>query len=259
MEGRGEGSQPHRSGGADRQVHAALYAISNEEARWPHRREEDGKIYESPLGVSFAHSESLHTTSWCPITEVSRVVQREREQELRSTNPGAKNEGGQTCQLVSPGSPEICILCGVRLGRGAVRSVAAKLSRWRDPRANWTVRRSPLSSEPSVGRVRIGVWVCCGEGVVEVDCFDVITYGKLRESVSYSFLKRVGGIITRNYISSIHGILVLDESKAVHELDLLDRTGAMGGEMGLNVSLGGYSKISIVTISDSGSMRGSCC
>lgn len=67
------------------------------------------------------------------------------------------------------------------------------------------------------------------------------------------------GIITRNYISGIHGILVLDESKAVHELDLLDCTGAMSGEMGLNVSLGGYDKISIVRISDSASMRGSCC
>lgn len=95
---------------------------------------------------------------------------------------GAKNEGGQTCQLVSPGSPDICILCGVRLGRGAVRSVAAKLSRWRDPRANWTVRRSPLSSEPSVWGVRIGVRGELWGGGCRVDCFDVITYGKLEES-----------------------------------------------------------------------------
>ena len=115
----------------------------------------------------------FHTTSCVSHLITGCLFQREREQELRSTNPGAKNEGGQTCQLVSPGSPEICILCGVRLGRGAVRSVAAKLSRWRDPRANWTVRRSPLSSVPSVWGVRIGVrGVCCGGGGCRVDCFD---------------------------------------------------------------------------------------
>lgn len=73
------------------------------------------------------------------------------------------------------------------------------------------------------------------------------------DRVSLAFCGGVGGIITRNHISSIHGILILDESKAVHELDLLDCTGAMSGEMGLNVSLGGYDKISIVTISDSAS------
>ncbi len=54
-----------------------------------------------------------------------------------------------TCQLVSPGSPEICIRYAVRLGRGAVRSGAAKVSRWRDPRANCTVKRSPIKSDPS--------------------------------------------------------------------------------------------------------------
>ena len=121
-----------------------------------------------PPRCDCAHRACFHTTSWVSHLITGCFVQREREQELRSTNPGAKNEGGQTCQLVSPGSPDICILCGVRLGRGAVRSLAAKLSRWRDPRANWTVRRSPLSSEPSVWGVRIGIRVCVvGREVVE--------------------------------------------------------------------------------------------
>jgi hypothetical protein len=61
-----------------------------------------------------------------------------------------------TCQLVS-GSPDICMRNIVRRGRGKlVRSEGpGKFSLWRGPRANCTVRRSPLKSVPSmIGRLK---------------------------------------------------------------------------------------------------------
>lgn len=45
--------------------------------------------------------------------------------------------------------------------------------------------------------------------------------------------------LTWNHVSSIQRILVLDKTEAVHKLDLGDLTGAMLGEMGLDVGLGG--------------------
>lgn len=55
-----------------------------------------------------------------------------------------------TCQLVSPGRPVICIRWAVRRGRGCGRSGGpANSLRWRAPRANWTVKRDPLRSDPS--------------------------------------------------------------------------------------------------------------
>lgn len=66
--------------------------------------------------------------------------------------------------------------------------------------------------------------------------------------VSIGFVEDCEGL-TRNYIARIHGILVLDESKAVHELDLLDRTSAMSGEMSLYISLGSYVEVSMVRAS----------
>lgn len=97
-----------------------------------------------------------------------------------------KNEGGeQTCQLVSPGSPEICMRCGVRLGRGAVpgpRSLGVKLvSRGREPRANWTVKRSPRSSEPSIYPVRR----CLGGNVARSPGSSK-TYGKLAKLLAHA-------------------------------------------------------------------------
>ena len=57
-----------------------------------------------------------------------------------------------TCQLVS-GSPETTMRKTVRRGRGILgRSIGpGKFSLRRGPRANCTVRRSPLKSLPSVG------------------------------------------------------------------------------------------------------------
>ena len=46
--------------------------------------------------------------------------------------------------------------------------------------------------------------------------------------------------LTRNDITGIHGILIFDESKAVHEFDLGDLSSAVGVEMGLDISFGGY-------------------
>jgi hypothetical protein len=42
---------------------------------------------------------------------------------------------------------------------------------------------------------------------------------------------------SRHDITRIHGVLVLDETEAVHELDLGDLASSMGGEMLLNVTL----------------------
>jgi hypothetical protein len=44
---------------------------------------------------------------------------------------------------------------------------------------------------------------------------------------------------TGNHIAGIHSILVLNESEAIHELDLGDLSCAMSVEMGLDISLGG--------------------
>lgn len=49
-----------------------------------------------------------------------------------------------------------------------------------------------------------------------------------------------GGRLTRDNITGIHGILVFDKSKAVHELDFGDLAGTMGGEVSLNVGLGSF-------------------
>ena len=47
--------------------------------------------------------------------------------------------------------------------------------------------------------------------------------------------------LTWNDVSSIHGILVLDEAEAIHQLHLSDVASAMFCEMGLNVGLGSCS------------------
>ncbi len=57
----------------------------------------------------------------------------------------------------------------------------------------------------------------------------------------------VGGQLTWNDIASIHRILVLDEAEAVHKLDLSDLASAMGGEVVLDIGLGCYSKIPLVS------------
>ena len=44
---------------------------------------------------------------------------------------------------------------------------------------------------------------------------------------------------TRYNIPGIHGILVLDEAKAIHELDLGDLARAVGRKVSLDIGLGG--------------------
>lgn len=48
-----------------------------------------------------------------------------------------------------------------------------------------------------------------------------------------------GGKLTRNDVPRVHGILVLDEAEAVHELDLGDLASAMGCKVAFNIGLGG--------------------
>lgn len=54
--------------------------------------------------------------------------------------------------------------------------------------------------------------------------------------------------LTRNDITGIHGIIVFDESKAVHKLDLGDLSSAVGFEMRLDISLGSYSEVRKVNL-----------
>jgi hypothetical protein len=49
-------------------------------------------------------------------------------------------------------------------------------------------------------------------------------------------------VLTRDDVARIHGVLVLDEAKAVHELDLGDFASAMSLEMGLDFGLGGVAR-----------------
>jgi hypothetical protein len=45
-------------------------------------------------------------------------------------------------------------------------------------------------------------------------------------------------LLTWHHVSGVHGVLVLDEAEAVHELDLGDFTGPMGSEVLFNIGLG---------------------
>jgi hypothetical protein len=49
---------------------------------------------------------------------------------------------------------------------------------------------------------------------------------------------RMGGMLTRNDITCIQGIAVLNETKAIHELDFGDFSSAVGGEEGFHIGLG---------------------
>lgn len=48
----------------------------------------------------------------------------------------------------------------------------------------------------------------------------------------------LGAMESWDHITRVHGIFVLDEAKAIHELDLGNLAGAMGVEVVLNVGLG---------------------
>jgi len=45
--------------------------------------------------------------------------------------------------------------------------------------------------------------------------------------------------LTRDDITRVHGILVFDKTKAIHELDLGDLTGTVGSEVIFDILLGG--------------------
>ena len=47
-------------------------------------------------------------------------------------------------------------------------------------------------------------------------------------------------IRTRNHIARVHRVLVLNETEAIHELNLGDLAGAMGVEVVLNIGLSSY-------------------
>jgi hypothetical protein len=47
---------------------------------------------------------------------------------------------------------------------------------------------------------------------------------------------------TRDHVAGIRGVFVLDEAEAIHQFDLHDFAGAMGGEVGFNVGLCSYAK-----------------
>lgn len=51
----------------------------------------------------------------------------------------------------------------------------------------------------------------------------------------------VGLRLTWHDITRIHRVFVLNEAKAIHELDLGDLASAMGVEVVLNIGLGSYS------------------
>lgn len=47
------------------------------------------------------------------------------------------------------------------------------------------------------------------------------------------------GLLTWDDISSIHGIFIFNEAEAIHKLDLGDLASTMGGEVTLDIGLGG--------------------
>lgn len=59
------------------------------------------------------------------------------------------------------------------------------------------------------------------------------------------------GMLTWDNIPGIHGILVLNEAEAVHELDLGNLTGAMGREVSLDIGLGSWRRAPV--------SAGTCC
>jgi len=46
--------------------------------------------------------------------------------------------------------------------------------------------------------------------------------------------------LTRDDISRVHRVLVLDEAEAIHQLDLGDLSRAMGRKVSLDIGLGGW-------------------
>lgn len=68
-----------------------------------------------------------------------------------------------------------------------------------------------------------------------------MTYERLQHSGQQSAQTMLRGRLTRDNILSVHGILVLDETEAVHQLDLGDFSGSMSRKVSLNIGLGSCS------------------
>lgn len=78
------------------------------------------------------------------------------------------------------------------------------------------------------------------EGLLGVVTNGVLVSGSIRKAMGGQpniLVAAVRAILTRNHITGIHHVLVLDEAKAVHQLDFLDRARPMTGKMVLNFLL----------------------
>jgi hypothetical protein len=63
-----------------------------------------------------------------------------------------------------------------------------------------------------------------------------------RELDGQTFSHEVGTMKGWNDVARIHGILVFDEAKAIHELDLCNFSSAMGRKVGFDVGLGSIAR-----------------
>jgi hypothetical protein len=118
----------------------------------PHRQGPRSREHACTRGGSIIHAtDKTRATAMGTDGRVEQEATSGRAAIQTKGRRGTRISGGgrrQTCQLVSGGRPEICIRCDVRRGRGGARSPKAP-SRARFPRANWTVMRSPMKSDPS--------------------------------------------------------------------------------------------------------------
>lgn len=78
------------------------------------------------------------------------------------------------------------------------------------------------------------------QGLLGVVTNGVLVSGSIRKAMGDQpniLVAAVRAILTRNHITGIHHVLVLDEAKAVHQLDFLDRARPMTGKMVLDFLL----------------------
>lgn len=62
--------------------------------------------------------------------------------------------------------------------------------------------------------------------------------GKKKRKKKKKHIRRGGKALTWDDIPGVHGVLVFDKTKPIHELDLGDLTGAMGCKVSLDIGLG---------------------
>lgn len=70
----------------------------------------------------------------------------------------------------------------------------------------------------------------------------VTSAGTASELNDETLSHEIGTMESRNYVTRVHCILVLDEAEAIHQLNLSDLAGAVGLEMGLYLGLGGIAR-----------------